>query len=82
MEFSINRSIFLDGIQRTLGVVERKTTIPILNNILIRTQDNQIKIVATDREIGLISRYDANIAVPGYITISAKKIYEMIRETE
>ena len=82
MEFSINRNVFLDGIQKTLGVVERKTTIPILNNILIRTQDNQIKIVATDREIGLISRYDANISVPGDITLSAKKIYEMIRETE
>ena len=34
MEFKINRETFLDGIQKTLGIVEKKTTIPILNNIL------------------------------------------------
>jgi len=82
MEFLIGRDTFLDGIQKTLGIVERKTTIPILNNILLRTEDDQIKIVATDREIGLISRHDAKIAVPGDITLSAKKLYEMIRETQ
>lgn len=82
MEFLISRNTFLDGIQKTLGIVERKTTIPILNNILLRTEGNQIKIVATDREIGLISRYDAQISVPGDITLSAKKLYEMIRETQ
>ncbi len=82
MEFHIDRNTFLEGIQKTLGIVERKTTIPILNNILLRTEDNQIKIVATDREISLISRYDARIAVPGDITLSVKKLHEMIRETQ
>ena len=35
MEFTIKRSIFLNGIQRTLGIVERKTTMPILSHIPI-----------------------------------------------
>ena len=62
MEFKVNRNIFLDGIQKTLGIVEKKTTIPILNNVLLRAESNKIKIIATDREISLISDYEADIA--------------------
>ena len=53
MEFNIKRDLFLGGIQKTLGIVEKKTTMPILSNLLIRTEQNRIKIIATDREIGL-----------------------------
>ncbi|HQI23432.1 MAG TPA: DNA polymerase III subunit beta [Smithella sp.] len=82
MEFKINREVFLDGIQKTLGIVEKKTTIPILNNILIKAEAGKIKIIATDREIILISDYEAEVMEKGEITISAKKIYEMIREIQ
>jgi len=82
MEFRIKRNLFLNGIQKTLGIVEKKTTMPILNNILIRTEEGRIKIVATDKELGLISRYEADIVKPGDITLSAKKLYEMIRELQ
>lgn len=82
MEFHIDRNVFLEGVQKTLGIVERKSIVPILNNILIRTEEGRIKIVATNREIGLISRYDAQINIPGDITISALKLFEMIKETQ
>jgi DNA polymerase-3 subunit beta len=82
MEFNVERITFLEGIQKTLGIVERKTTMPILNNILIRAGDTQIKIIATDREIGLISDYEADVVAPGEITIAARKLYEMIREIQ
>jgi len=82
MNFSIQRDVFLNGIQKTLGIIERKTTLPILNNILIEAQSKQIRIVATDREIGLVSYYDAGIVTPGKITVAARKLFEMIREIE
>jgi DNA polymerase-3 subunit beta len=82
MEFKINRSTLLDGIQKTLGIVEKKTVIPILNNVLFKADTNKLKIIATDREISLISDYDAEVMEKGEITISAKKIYEMVREIQ
>ena len=82
MEFKINRNTFLDGIQKTLGIVEKKTTMPILNNVLLTTEHNKLKIIATDREISLISDYDAEVAEKGEITLSAKKLYEMVREIQ
>ena len=51
MEFDIKREVFLGAIQKTLGIVEKKTTMPILNNLLIRTEQNRIKVMVTDREI-------------------------------
>jgi DNA polymerase III subunit beta len=80
MEFNIKRDLFLVGIQRTLGIVEKKTTMPILSNLLIRTQQNRVKIIATDREVGLVADYEAEVIREGDITLSARKLHEMVRE--
>ncbi len=82
MDFTIKRDVFLDCVQKTLGIVDKKTTLPILNNILIEAEENQIRIVATDREISQIARYEADVKNSGKITLSAKKLYEMIREIQ
>ncbi|MBM4272519.1 MAG: DNA polymerase III subunit beta [Deltaproteobacteria bacterium] len=82
MDFTIKRGIFLEGIQKTLGIVERKTTMPILNNILIKTEKDGIRIIATDREIGLVADYGADVKTLGEVTVSARKMYEMIREIQ
>ncbi len=82
MEFEIGRNIFLDAIQRTLGIVEKKTTMPILNNVLIRASEAGIKVFATDREISLVADYEAQVSHTGDVALSAKKLHEMIREIQ
>ena len=82
MKFDIQRKTFLKGIHKTLGIVDKKTTMPILNNILIRTGDSKITIAATDTEIGMVADYDAEIITQGDVTVSARKLFEMIREIE
>lgn len=83
MEFNVNRDVFLDGLQKTLSIVERRTTIPILNNVLIRAgKEGDLGVIATNREIGLVARYEAEVKTPGEITLSARKLYEMVREIQ
>ena len=82
MEFNIKRNLLLGGIQKTLGIVEKKTTMPILSNLLIRTERGRIKIIAADREIGLVADYEAEIIREGDITLSARKLHEMVREIQ
>lgn len=82
MEFSIRRDIFLEGIQKTLSIVEKRTTLPILNNILMRTQSDGIQVAATDREVSLTASYAAEIMTPGDITVGARKLFEMVREID
>ena len=82
MEFSVKRDVFLGGVQRTLGIVDRRTSMPVLNNVLIRAESERIRIVATDREIGLIADYEAQVVKDGEITLPARKLYEMLREIQ
>ena len=80
MQFSISRNTFLEGLTKVQGIVEKRHTIPILANVLIEAKNNEITITATDLEVGLKSKYKANIIEEGKITVSAKKMYEIIKE--
>ncbi len=82
MEFNIKRDVFLAGIQKTLGIVEKKTTMPILSNLLLMAGPNRVTIVATDREIGIVADYEAEVIREGQITLSARKLHEMVREIQ
>ena len=61
------------------GVVERKTTIPILANVLVRAEGGELGIVATDLEIGLKTVCVSKTTAPGTITLPAKRLYEIVR---
>ena len=80
MEFKISQEEFVKGLYRTQSVVEKKGAMPILLNVLIEAMDSEIVVTATDLEIGLRGRHPAEIINPGKTTISAKKIYEVIKE--
>ena len=80
MEFAIAKESFLKALQRVQGVVENRKTMPILSNVLISADPEKIEIIATDLEVGMKSSYPANVINAGKITVSAKKLYEIIKE--
>ncbi len=80
MKFTIEKQVFLRGLAKVQGIVERKNTIPVLANVLIETVDDEICLTATDLEVGMKAYYPARIETPGKITVSAKKLFEIIRE--
>jgi len=80
MKLKIKKDEILKGLQRIQGVVEKKNTMPILSNMLLIADDSGVEIVATDLEIGLRGRYAAEVEKPGAVTVSAKKMYEIVRE--
>ena len=80
MQFSISKNTFLSGLTKIQGIVEKRHTIPILANVLIEAKNGEIIITATDLEVGLKSKYEANVIDEGKITVSAKKLYEIIKE--
>jgi len=80
MKLKIKKDELLKGLQRIQGVVERKNTMPILSNMLLTADGDGIEIVATDLEIGLRGRYVAEVEKAGSVTVSAKKMFEIVRE--
>ncbi len=87
MELSVRKNELLRELQFFQGIVERKNTIPILANILIEAEEGakEIKLFATDLDIGLRSRCPAEVTRGGVLTLPAKKLLEIVRalpETE
>jgi DNA polymerase-3 subunit beta len=79
MEFTVRKFDLLQELTLIQGVVERKTTIPILANVLVRAESGELGIAATDLEIGLKSVCPSKTTVPGVITLPAKRLYEIVR---
>jgi DNA polymerase III subunit beta len=80
MKVRIGREELLTGLQRVQGVVEKRNTMPILSNILLEAKQEGAEIVATDLEIGMRGLYKATVLEAGGVTISARKLYEIIKE--
>ncbi len=80
MKVRIGRDELLTGLQRVQGVVEKRNTMPILSNILLEAKHEGAEIVATDLEIGMRGLYKATVLEAGGVTLSARKLYEIIKE--
>jgi DNA polymerase III subunit beta len=80
MEFVIERDELLQGLYLTQGIVERRTTIPILANVLLESSDDGVSIAATDQEVGVRRKCNAKVKKTGALTASARKLYEIVRE--
>jgi DNA polymerase-3 subunit beta len=79
MEFSVTKSALLNELTTTQGVVERKTTIPILSNILVEAKGTRLTITATDLELSIRTSCEVKIKKEGAGTIPAKKLLELVR---
>jgi DNA polymerase-3 subunit beta len=79
MEFSIDRSEFLQGLSPTQGVVERRNTLPILANVLLEAKGG-LSVSATDLEVHIRRRCNAKVKTPGAATVGARKLLELVRE--
>ena len=75
MKFTVEKSDIINEFQSLAAVADKKQTLPILSNILIRCEAEGIKMLSTDLEVELeINMQGANIITPGETTIPAKKI--------
>src|SRR6202140_5439 len=79
MEFSVKKFDLLQELSLTQGVVERKTTIPILGNILCEASGNRVTLTATDLELSIRTSCEAKVKKEGAGTIPAKKPLELVR---
>jgi DNA polymerase-3 subunit beta len=83
MEFRIKQIVLKEELGFIQGVVERKTTIPVLSNILIESiGENEIRIVGTDLDCTIRCDAEAEIVTAGAICIQARKLFDIVRVLE
>lgn len=79
MEFRIAKTEFLRGLRLAQGIADRKSTMPMLANVLLRTQGkNQLLVAATDLNVSLTAELKSTNVSDGGITLGAKNLYELI----
>jgi DNA polymerase III subunit beta len=78
MRFSILQQDFLPAIQTVSRSAGIRATLPVLSNILIASEESRLKIAATNLEIGVIKRINAEVTDPGEITVPAKTLLDVI----
>jgi len=79
MDFTVSKSELVKELGLSQGVVEKKTTIPILSNVLMETDGNRITMTATDLELGIRCSFPAKVTKQGAGTIPAKKLLDYVR---
>jgi DNA polymerase III subunit beta len=79
MEFTVSKSDLVRELSLSQGVVEKKTTIPILSNVLLEAKDDRIFLTATDLELGIRCSCPAKIKKEGAGTVPARKLLDFIR---
>jgi DNA polymerase-3 subunit beta len=79
MEIRVNRSEFLGELIPMQGIVERKTTIPVLSHLLLTAREDRLNLAATDLDVSLTSWSEADVKREGGIAVQAKKLVEIIR---
>jgi DNA polymerase III subunit beta len=80
MRFSVGKNVLLKELNLLQGIVEKKSTIPILSNVLIETvNDSTISLVATDLDVSLQTECTAESAKPGSMVLQARKLFEIVR---
>ena len=79
MEITVSKSEFLKELTATQGVVERKTTIPILSNYLFEAADDRLSLTATDLDLSLRTSCATKVKKEGSCTIPARKLYDYVK---
>lgn len=80
MEVFLERDAFLRGVQMVQNIVEPRQTLPILANILLEGDGDAVRVTATDLEVGARVVIPAKVATRGAVTVSARKLAEIVKE--
>jgi DNA polymerase-3 subunit beta len=79
MQIRVDRHQFLAELTLMQGIVERKSTIPVLSHILLTAEGDRLRIAATDLDVSLTSFCAAKVERAGAIAVQARKLQEIIR---
>jgi DNA polymerase-3 subunit beta len=79
MRFSLSREALLKPLQQVVNVVERRQTLPVLANLLVRVDGNDLSLTGTDLEVEMVARAAVEDGQSGETTIPARKLFEIAR---
>lgn len=80
MNLTISKEQILTGLQAVQNVVGARTTLPILSNVLLRAEKDQVEFTATDLDVSVVCGVEAKVKKSGATTVPVKKLFGIVRE--
>lgn len=80
MKITIDRAALLKPLAHVQSVVERRNTIPILANVLLKAADGKLSLTATDMDMDIAESVGCSVSQPGEVTVPAHTIYDVVRK--
>ncbi len=80
MELTVRKEDMTRGLAKSQSVVERRTSMPILSNVLLEAEGERLTVAATDLETSFQGECSARVSKPGKVTVPARKLYEIVKE--
>jgi len=79
MDLYIDRDELARGLARVQGIIERRTTQPMLAHVLLHATDEGLRMTATDTEVAFIGDLAANVEKPGQLAVDAANLFQIVR---
>jgi len=79
MKFAVLREVLMQPLQKVMGVVEKRQTMAVLNNLLFEVTSDGLTLTGSDSEVELRSKVPLNLAEPGELTVPARKLFDLVR---
>ena len=80
MNLTISKEQITNGLQSVQNVVSTRTTLPILSNVLLRAEDKSLELTATDLDVTIVCKVEAQVKKAGAATVPVKKLFGIVRE--
>ncbi len=80
MNLTIAKEQIINGLQAVQNVVSTRTTLPILSNVLVRAENDQLQLTATDLDVTVQCSVEAKVKKTGASTIPVKRLFGIVRE--
>ncbi|HJR52245.1 MAG TPA: DNA polymerase III subunit beta [Gemmatimonadota bacterium] len=79
MQFTIGQSEFIEALSAVANIVPARTPLPIIGNVLLNAESDELALSATDLDLSVTIRVKAKVESPGRVTLPARKLTDMIR---
>src|SRR3984885_4045965 len=80
MKFNVTKEKLLEGLQQVQNVVSTRTTLPILSNVLLQADGNEVHVTTTDLDVGVRGSFRGQVEKPGSTTLPARRLFNIVRE--
>ena len=82
MQFTVEKSVLIEGLRKVNSVIGSRSTLPILSNVLMEAKANSIILTSTDLELRVTTTVKANVSVPGSTTLPSKPLLLWVQKID